>query len=110
MKYIICYDIKEDRVRARVVKYLEARALRVQYSVFTCRASAVQMEEMRTELLRLLRTANAPLLLSVVPVSRLCGCTASRSRRMWIDAFVASFAQKLRKGVHEDSYPSLSPS
>jgi len=71
MKYIICYDIKEDRVRARVVKYLEARALRVQYSVFTCRASAVKMEEMRTELLRLLRTANAPLLL-IAPLCRVC--------------------------------------
>ena len=71
MKYIICYDIKEDRVRARVVKYLEARALRVQYSVFTCRESAVQMEEMRTELLRLLRTANAPLLL-IAPLCRVC--------------------------------------
>jgi len=71
MKYIICYDIKEDRVRARVVKYLEARALRVQYSVFTCRASAVQMEEMRTELLRLLRTANAQLLL-IAPLCRAC--------------------------------------
>ena len=35
------------------------------------------------------------------------GGKTSRER---IDAFVASFAQKLRKGVHEDSYPSLSPS
>ena len=65
MKYLICYDIKEDRVRARVVKYLEARALRVQYSAFACRASAVQMEEMRTELLRLL-------LLLIAPLCRAC--------------------------------------
>ncbi|QNH54167.1 CRISPR-associated endonuclease Cas2 [Selenomonas timonae] len=50
MKYIICYDIKEDRIRTRVVKYLEARALRVQYSVFTCHATAAQMNDMREEL------------------------------------------------------------
>ena len=71
MKYIICYDIKEDRVRARVVKYLEARALRVQYSVFTCRATAVQMEAMRAELLRLVSAADMPLLM-IAPLCRAC--------------------------------------
>ena len=66
MKYIICYDIKEDRIRTRVVKYLEARALRVQYSVFTCHATAAQMNDMREELLRLTQRADRPLLM-VVP-------------------------------------------
>lgn len=71
MKYIICYDIKEDRIRTRVVKYLEARALRVQYSVFTCRATSAQMNEIREELLCITKTANHPLLL-VAPICRAC--------------------------------------
>lgn len=71
MKYIICYDIKEDRIRTRVVKYLEARALRVQYSVFTCHATAAQMNDMREELLRLTQRADRPLLM-VVPICHAC--------------------------------------
>ena len=34
MKYLICYDIAEQRIRQRVVKVLERRAHRLQYSVF----------------------------------------------------------------------------
>ena len=36
MKYIISYDIKDDRLRDRVMKYLEKFATRLQFSVFTC--------------------------------------------------------------------------
>ena len=36
MRYLICYDISDDKVRRSVVKYLEQRAWRVQYSVFSC--------------------------------------------------------------------------
>lgn len=71
MKYIICYDIKEDAIRARVVRYLEARALRIQFSVFSGNFSIAEVCVMRKELLRLTQEAERPLLL-VVPVCKVC--------------------------------------
>lgn len=40
MKYLICYDITEDPVRSKMVRYLEAFAYRLQYSVFNCNLNA----------------------------------------------------------------------
>ena len=37
MRYIICYDIPDDKTRTNIVNYLEQFAWRVQYSVFSCR-------------------------------------------------------------------------
>ena len=71
MKYIICYDIKEDAIRARVVKYLEVRALRVQFSVFSGNFSIAEVRAMQKELLRLTQEAERPLLL-IVPVCKVC--------------------------------------
>ena len=71
MKYIVCYDIKEDAIRARVVKYLETRALRIQFSVFSCNLSPVDVRAMKKELLRLTQEADRPLLL-IVPVCKSC--------------------------------------
>lgn len=36
MKYLICYDITEDAIRGKMVRYLEEFAYRMQYSVFNC--------------------------------------------------------------------------
>lgn len=71
MKYIICYDIKEDKIRSRVVKYLEGLAFRLQYSVFSCDCSASEIKEIQQELLKLTHEAKRPLLL-IVPVCRTC--------------------------------------
>ena len=71
MKHIICYDIKEDAVRSRVVKYLEARALRIQFSVFSSNLSSEDVRAMKEELLRLTQDADRPLLL-IVPVCKAC--------------------------------------
>ena len=71
MKYIICYDIKEDAIRARIVKYLEARALRIQFSVFSGNFSIAEVRAMQKELLRLTQGAERPLLL-IVPVCKAC--------------------------------------
>ena len=71
MKDIICYDIKEDAIRSRVVMYLEARALRVQFSVFSCNLSVTEIAAVKKELLRLTKEAEHPLLL-IVPVCKAC--------------------------------------
>lgn len=34
MQVVICYDTSDDKLRYRLVKYLERMAVRIQYSVF----------------------------------------------------------------------------
>ena len=34
MRVVICYDVSDDRLRYRLVKYVERLAVRIQYSVF----------------------------------------------------------------------------
>lgn len=34
MKVVICYDVKDNKLRYRLVRYLEKIAVRVQFSVF----------------------------------------------------------------------------
>lgn len=40
MKYLVCYDIAEDNIRGKMVRYLEEFAYRMQYSVFNCNLTA----------------------------------------------------------------------
>lgn len=34
MQVVICYDVDDNKVRRKLVKYLESFAVRIQYSVF----------------------------------------------------------------------------
>lgn len=36
MNYYIAYDISENKIRSKVVRYLESFSYRIQYSVFLC--------------------------------------------------------------------------
>ncbi len=51
-RYVITYDIPDDRRRLRVAKALEARGERVQYSVFECLLTEQQFEELWKEVRR----------------------------------------------------------
>lgn len=44
MRVIICYDVSDDKLRYRLVKYLERMAVRIQYSVFY---GDLQMEQVQ---------------------------------------------------------------
>ncbi len=78
MRYIICYDISENRVRARLAKYLESVAWRIQYSVFTFEGSEAKMHIVRNELRAIVADAESPHLL-VVP---LCAACAAKTWRI----------------------------
>lgn len=54
--YLISYDISSDRLRSKVAKELQNYGRRVQYSVFECRVSRGQYQELYGKLCRL--TAN----------------------------------------------------
>lgn len=44
MRVVICYDVSDDKLRYRLVKYLERIAVRIQYSVFY---GDLQMEQVQ---------------------------------------------------------------
>lgn len=46
MKVLICYDVKNNKLRSRLVKYLEKIAVRIQYSVFVSDLSRKEIEKL----------------------------------------------------------------
>ena len=50
MRYLICYDIPDDKIRDNMVNYLERFAWRVQYSVFRCKLDNEQAERVWKDL------------------------------------------------------------
>ena len=53
MRVVICYDVSDDKLRYRLVKYLERLAVRIQYSVFygDLQMEQVQKLQLFTEML-----------------------------------------------------------
>lgn len=47
-RYLIAYDICEDRRLRRVIKIMEAYGQRLQYSVFLCDLSAIELVQWRS--------------------------------------------------------------
>ncbi len=54
MFWVVCYDIVDDRRRARVHKLLEGYGRRVQYSVFECDLNAKRLDQLEGRLARLI--------------------------------------------------------
>ena len=46
MRYVVSYDISNDKIRGRIVKVCETYGQRVQYSIFECELNREQKEEM----------------------------------------------------------------
>ena len=46
MKVLICYDVKNNRLRSKLVKYLEKIAVRIQYSVFVSDLNRKELEKL----------------------------------------------------------------
>jgi len=53
--YVISYDISNDKARGKVAKELKNYGRRTQYSVFECRISKKQMEQLYTKLLTIMQ-------------------------------------------------------
>lgn len=53
-RYLICYDVPDDRRRDRIARHLDSFGDRVQYSVFEARLGSEHLEEMRVGLEELL--------------------------------------------------------
>ena len=50
MKYFVCYDVPESKIRAKVTKCLQSVAYRIQYSVFTGDASIAEIRKLQNKL------------------------------------------------------------
>lgn len=50
MFWVVCYDIVDDKRRAKVAKLLAGYGLRVQYSVFECDISLQRVDELERRL------------------------------------------------------------
>lgn len=46
--WLVCYDVRDDKRRRKLVKLLEQRCQRVQYSVFECPLSEKALTELLT--------------------------------------------------------------
>ena len=50
MRYVVCYDVPEAKIRSKVTKCLQTVAYRIQYSVFTGEASLNEIRKLQTRL------------------------------------------------------------
>ena len=62
-RYLVAYDVPDDRRRLRIAKKLGGHGDRVQYSVFVVDARPARFVRLRDELKRLVRTDEDSLLL-----------------------------------------------
>ena len=63
--YVICYDITEPARWRKVYKHLHGYGRRLQYSIFRCRLSKLQMEKLRWELEKMLTEDDKLLILTL---------------------------------------------
>jgi CRISPR-associated protein Cas2 len=83
-RYLLCYDVRDDRRLRRTEKVADSWGYRLQYSVFVCDLSEVE----RAALVRELRdvidtTVDRAVLIDLGPTGR-----ASRRRFHWVSASI----------------------
>ena len=71
MRYIICYDISDDKTRDNVVNYLERFAWRVQYSVFSCKLDSAKAAVVWKNLLAIANVTEGSSVL-MIPICKSC--------------------------------------
>lgn len=60
MRYVICYDVSENKIRYRLAKYLEKLAYRIQGSVFMCELDSIQILAVKHTVEKMLKGADNP--------------------------------------------------
>ncbi len=75
MRYLVSYDIEENRIRRQVQKLLETCARRLQKSVYIADLSRGECLELRSKLLACLTDASTPRLL-IAPLCSACSARA----------------------------------
>jgi CRISPR-associated protein Cas2 len=52
--WLVCYDVRDDKRRTKLAKFLEQHCQRVQYSVFECPLDTKQLEKLSPKWLKVL--------------------------------------------------------
>lgn len=63
--YVVCYDVMDARRWRRIYKLLHGYGRRLQYSIFRCRLTTRQMEQLRWKLEEILTAEDRLLILSL---------------------------------------------
>ena len=71
MRYIICYDITENKIRSALAKYLEGIAYRIQESVFMCETESEKITEIQNVILNTIQESEDPSVI-IVPTCKEC--------------------------------------
>ena len=50
MRWIICYDVVDNRRRAKIAKFLEGWGRRIQKSVFECELNSLELRKVLTKI------------------------------------------------------------
>jgi len=83
MRYVVCYDVADDKRRRRLVKALDSYAARVQYSVFEAVLDHALLQAMMQALEPILEPAEDRLM--VYPI-----CAACAKRRVTLGMIPAN--------------------
>jgi CRISPR-associated protein Cas2 len=67
--WLVCYDVRDPKRLRRTAKHLEGYGQRMQYSIFRCWLTALELERLRWELTELLTPADDVL---VIPLCSRC--------------------------------------
>jgi CRISPR-associated protein Cas2 len=81
-RYLLCYDVRDDKRLRRTIKVAEAWGYRIQYSVFVCDLSDVERAGLERDLRRVLHLeVDRAVLIDLGPPG------ASSARRLrWVSA------------------------
>jgi CRISPR-associated protein Cas2 len=77
LRYVVAYDVEDDRARTRIAKLLDRWGTRVQWSVFECRLEAAGLERLVTALERELTAVGGA---GNIRIYRLCADCYGASR------------------------------
>jgi len=65
--HLVCYDVRDPKRLAKVAKTVKGYGDRVQLSVFRCRLSRRQKEELRLELTKVMKDEDDLLIVEICP-------------------------------------------
>ena len=82
--HLVSYDVRDDGRLRRVARLLEGYGERLQYSLFRCRLSPVELERLRWELTRLVADEDD---LLILPLCERCadGARSLHNRHNWTE-------------------------
>lgn len=72
MKYLISYDITDDKLRTQISKYLEEFATRLQFSLFICDVDRTRAKAIWTRLVQMAATDDERGLVLMTPLCKTC--------------------------------------